>query len=63
LALSVDALLTVAEVARMMRVAEVTVRRWIASGRLRATKVTDRSGWRIRESEVARLSQPREPDP
>jgi len=51
-----DPLLTVRQVAQRLQVAEITIRRWIASGRIqRASKITTRSGWRIPTSEVERL--------
>jgi excisionase family DNA binding protein len=51
-----DPLLTVREIARMLQVSEMTIRRWIKSGRIRqASRITIRSGWRIRQSEVDRL--------
>jgi len=51
-----DPLLTVRQVAQQLQVAEITVRRWIATGRIkRASKITSRSGWRIPQSEVERL--------
>lgn len=50
-----DRWLTVRQVATTLQVAEKTVRRWIATGQLAATKITDRSGWRIRERDLAHL--------
>ena len=54
-----DPWLTVRQVARELTVTEKTVRRWIATGRVKAAKITDRSGWRIRRSEIERLLHPR----
>ena len=51
-----DRLLTVHEVAERLRVDPETVRRMLRSGRLRGSiPVSPRAGWRIQESEVARL--------
>ena len=51
-----DRLLTVPEVASMLRVNPETVRRMLRNGRLRGTMpVSPRAGWRITESEVRRL--------
>ena len=50
-----DPLLTVRQVATELQVSEETVRRWIASKRLPAVKVTRRSGWRIRRSDLDKL--------
>ena len=54
-----DPWLTVRQVARELTVTEKTVRRWITSRRLKASKVTDRSGWRIRRSELDRVLRER----
>ncbi len=51
-----DRLLTVAEVARMLRLNPETVRRWLRQGRLAGISLgSDRGGWRVRESGVRRL--------
>ena len=51
-----DRLLTVDEVAERLRVTPETVRRMLRAGRLRGSMpVSPRAGWRIPESEVARL--------
>jgi excisionase family DNA binding protein len=51
-----DRLLTVAEVADLLRVDPETVRRMLRSGRLRGSiPVSPRSGWRIPTSEVERV--------
>jgi excisionase family DNA binding protein len=49
-----DPWLTVRQVATELQVARKTIRRWIATDRLNASKVTDRSGWRIRRSDLER---------
>ena len=52
-----DQLLTVDQVARRLQLHPETIRRWIRDGRLRAIKLgTDRSGYRIRASELARVT-------
>jgi excisionase family DNA binding protein len=57
-----DPLLTVRQVAQQLLVSEVTVRRWIRNGTIRgASRVTARSGWRVRQSEVDRLLRPERP--
>jgi len=50
-----DSWLTVRQVAREQQVQERTVRRWIASGRLPASQITRRAGWRIRRSDLERI--------
>ena len=51
-----DRLLTVAEVADLLRVDPETVRRMLRSGRLRGSMpVSTRAGWRIPTSEVERV--------
>lgn len=53
-----DELLTVDEVARRLKLHPETIRRWIREGRLKAVKLgSDRSGFRVRASEVARLTE------
>ena len=57
-----DPLLTVKQVAQRLQLNEKTIRRWIASGKLRGVWLgTDRAGWRIRASEVDRMLQPERP--
>ena len=52
-----DPLLTVREVADRLRLKPETVRRWLRSGRLRGISLgSDHAGWRVRESEVRRLT-------
>jgi excisionase family DNA binding protein len=51
-----DRLLTVNEVAALLRVDPETVRRMLRSGRLRGSRpVSPRAGWIIPESEVQRV--------
>jgi excisionase family DNA binding protein len=50
-----DPLLTVPEVAERLRVAEETVRRWLRSGRMTGILFSDRSGYRVLDSEVERF--------
>lgn len=51
-----DKFLTVQEVAARLRVDPETVRRMLRDGRLHGTMpISPRAGWRIPESEVARL--------
>jgi excisionase family DNA binding protein len=53
-----DALLTVAEVARQLRVDDTTVRRWIHSGVLEAVSLphlNKRQSYRVKESTLAKL--------
>jgi excisionase family DNA binding protein len=54
-----DALLTVDQVAKQLQLHPETVRRWIREGRIKAVKIggSDRGGFRIRESELARLTE------
>lgn len=52
-----DPLLTVTQVAQRLQLHPETIRRWIREGRLKAVKLgTHRSGFRIRESELARVT-------
>ena len=47
-------LLTVGEVAKRLRVTELTVRRWLTSGRLKGLQVAGKkTRWRIPASELA----------
>ena len=46
---------TVREVAESLRVHVETVRRWIRDGRLPATRLGDRSGYRIADSDLRRF--------
>jgi excisionase family DNA binding protein len=51
-----DELLTVPEVAALLKLNEQTVRRWLRTGRLRGVSLGSRqAGWRVRRSEVNRL--------
>lgn len=51
-----DRLLTVAEVAQVLRLNPETVRRWLRQGRLHGISLgSDRGGWRVRESDLQRL--------
>lgn len=50
-----DPLLTVPEVAERLRVAEETIRRWLRSGRMTGILFSDRSGYRVLDSEVERF--------
>lgn len=45
----VDKLLTIEEVAKILRVSSRTIIRYIKSGKLKASKI---GGWRIKESDV-----------
>jgi excisionase family DNA binding protein len=54
-----DPLLTVREVAQRLRVSDKTIRRWIRIGRIRPVKkFSNRAGYRIPQSELARLMEP-----
>jgi excisionase family DNA binding protein len=59
-----ERLLTVPEVAARLRASQITVRKWLRAGRLRGSRFGGtKLGWRIPESEVARLiasGRPRE---
>ena len=51
-----ERMLTVKQAAEQLQVGIVTVRRWIQSGKLKATRIGgDRAGYRIAESEVRRV--------
>ena len=48
-----DELLTVPEVATLLKLNEQTVRRWLRTGRLRGVSLGSRqAGWRVRRSDV-----------
>lgn len=56
-----EELLTVAEVARRLRLSEETIRRWIRGGKLQAIRIgSDRAGFRIRRSEIDQLLEPKQ---
>ncbi len=52
-----EELLTVAEVARRLKVHQETVRRWLRVGQLRGIKLSDQAGYRVRPSELERMLQ------
>ena len=58
-----DRWLTLAEVVERLKVNERTVRRWIADGRLPATLLGRRSGYRIAEADLARFMDERKVAP
>jgi excisionase family DNA binding protein len=47
-----DELLTAREVAARLKVHVETVKGWLRSGQMRGYPLGDRSGWRVRASEV-----------
>jgi len=56
-----DELLTVPEVAAHFKVTPEAVRRWLRQGRIKGIRLGgDKTGWRIRESEVERFLAERE---
>lgn len=58
-----ERLMTVQEVAQRLRVHPDTLRRWLRGGRIRGVMMGGRSGgYRIKESEVARIEQDGVPD-
>jgi excisionase family DNA binding protein len=54
--------LTVSEVAYRLKVDPETVRVWLRSGKLRGSRLSRAAGWRVAESEVARLLNPVDTD-
>ncbi len=51
-----EEVMTVAEVARRLRVHPVTLRKWLQSGKVRGVRLGGtKTGWRIPASEVGRL--------
>lgn len=48
-----ERLLTVAEICDLLQVHEETVRRWLRDGRLNGINLGGKSGYRVRESELA----------
>jgi excisionase family DNA binding protein len=56
-----EELLTVAEVARRLRLSQETIRRWIRGGKLQAIRIgSDRAGFRIRRTEIDQLLEPKQ---
>jgi excisionase family DNA binding protein len=55
-----DEWLTTAEVAQLLRVNPETVKRWLRSGEMRGSLLSDRAGWRIARAEVGRFMRDRE---
>jgi excisionase family DNA binding protein len=56
-----DELLTVPEVAALLKLNEQTVRRWLREGRLAGTYLgTRQAGWRVRRSDVERFLRERD---
>ena len=54
-----ERVLTVPEVAERLRINEETVRRWLRTGKIQGVRLGGtRAGYRIPESEVARLLSP-----
>ncbi len=50
-------LLTVDEVAELLRLKPDTIRRWLRKGRLRGIYLSDAGGWRIRREVVEQFLQ------
>ena len=51
--------LTVGQVAQRMGLKNAeTVRRWLRTGKLRGTLISDRMGWRVRPADLGRFIQP-----
>lgn len=48
---------TIKEVAEIFQVSEITIRRWIVSGRLKATQTVEKGAIRISEEEIERLKK------
>ncbi|HKB48662.1 MAG TPA: helix-turn-helix domain-containing protein [Ktedonobacterales bacterium] len=53
--------MTAAQVAALLDVHTVTVWRWLRSGQLRGRKLSRKSGWRVRHSDLADFLQERAP--
>ena len=54
-----ERVLTVPEVAERLRINQVTVRRWLRTGKIQGVRLGGtRAGYRIAESEVDRLLSP-----
>ena len=52
--MTTDEWLTVAEVAKTLKLNPETVRRWLRDKRLRGVLFSDSAGWRIKASELER---------
>lgn len=50
---------TVPEVADMLKINPVTLRRWIASGKVTAIKLPGKKEYRITAAELERITQPK----
>lgn len=48
---------TIKEVADIFQVSEITIRRWIESGRLKAIQAVEKGAIRISEEEIERLKK------
>jgi excisionase family DNA binding protein len=55
-----DEWMTTNEVAQLLKVNPETVKRWLRSGDMRGSMLSDRAGWRISRDEVARFMRDRE---
>lgn len=55
-----DEYLTTAEIAATLKVHPETVKNWLRSGALKGFVLSDRAGWRIRESDLAAFIRERE---
>jgi len=55
-----DEWLTAAEVAELIKVHPMTVKRWLREGDMRGTLLGDKSGWRVHRDEVARFMRERD---
>lgn len=49
------ALLTVEEVAELLRLRPDTIRRWLRKGKLKGLYLSDSGGWRVRREELERF--------
>lgn len=58
-----DEWLTTQEVADLLKVNPETVKRWLRSGEMRGSLLSDRAGWRIARDEVQRFMRDRERTP
>lgn len=56
-----DEWMTVADVAAELKINKETVKRWLRDGALGGFILSDRSGWRVERSELARFIETQKP--
>lgn len=57
-----DEYLTVAEIAKNLKVNPETVKVWLRTGKLKGFVLSDRAGWRVTESDLVQFVENRRTD-